>query len=119
LNCNCFSGWLDVPAGVPQVLGWVPGWVLGSSGLVMINDLTTPNPYILFVIYCSLPKYLSEEIECIQKRAMSTIFPDFSYVNAINYAGLSTLFICFFLIRHYNNAALSLKLILTKSTHML
>jgi hypothetical protein len=39
--------------------------------------------YACQVFHCSLPKYLSEEIERIHKRAMSIIFPDISYGDTI------------------------------------
>ena len=38
-----------------------------------------------------LPKYLSDDIECIQKSAMRIIFPSLSYCEAIDQAGIPTL----------------------------
>ena len=39
----------------------------------------------------SLPKYLSDDIERIQRRAMRIIFPNLSYCEALNKAGIPTL----------------------------
>ena len=43
------------------------------------------------LFHCSLPKYLSDEIECIQRRAMRIICPSLSYCEALNKAGIVTL----------------------------
>ena len=40
---------------------------------------------------CSLPKYLSDDIERIQRRALRKIFPSLSYCEAIDKAGIPTL----------------------------
>ena len=40
----------------------------------------------------SLPAYLSNQIERVQKRVLRTLFPEVSYSNALEEAGLKTLF---------------------------
>ena len=44
----------------------------------------------------SLPKYLSDDIERIQRRALRIIFPSLSYCEAIDKAGIPTLSIKLF-----------------------
>ena len=39
----------------------------------------------------SLPKYLSEEIERLQRRAMRIIYPELKYSDALNLSGLDSL----------------------------
>ena len=48
--------------------------------------------YSCQLFHRSLPKYLSNELESIQRRAMRIIIPDLKYADAIKYAGISTLF---------------------------
>ena len=48
--------------------------------------------YACHVFHCSLPNYLSDEIERIQKREITSIFPDCSYTDALNKTGLPSLF---------------------------
>ena len=43
------------------------------------------------LFHCSLPKYLSNDIERIQRRAMRIIFPSLSYCRAMDKAGIPTL----------------------------
>jgi len=43
-------------------------------------------------IYSSLPSYLADLIECIQKRALRIIFPQHSYNKALEETELSTLY---------------------------
>ena len=64
-------------------------WVLCREG-VEINDLITI--YIaLYLNNCcevwhhTLPSYLSQELECIQKRALKIIIPAFSYSEALQF----------------------------------
>ena len=40
----------------------------------------------------TFPKYLSDEMERIQKRAMPTVFPDHKYTDALEMAGTPTLY---------------------------
>ena len=46
------------------------------------------------VFHNSLPKYLSNEIERVQKRFLKRIYPDLSYEEAIEISKLDTLFDC-------------------------
>ena len=48
--------------------------------------------YSCQVFHTSLPQYLSDEVERIQKRALKTIFPDLNYKEATAKAKLGTLF---------------------------
>ena len=48
--------------------------------------------YASLVFYSSLPKYLSDEVECTQKRALKIIFPDCSYSEALKRVDLPTLY---------------------------
>ena len=43
-------------------------------------------------IHFSLPSYLSEELECIQKRALRIIFPYASYDSALKEASIPSLY---------------------------
>ena len=43
------------------------------------------------VVLAALPKYLSDSLERIQKRALAIIFPGSTYSEALNLAGISTL----------------------------
>ena len=40
----------------------------------------------------ALPTYLSEDLERLQKRAMKIIYPELSYVKALELSGLLTLY---------------------------
>lgn len=48
--------------------------------------------YACQLFHSSLPQYLSDDIERIQKRAMRIILPNLSYTDAIEKAGLHTLY---------------------------
>ena len=48
--------------------------------------------YSCQVFHTSLPQYLTEELERIQKRSLRIIFPDLSYKDAIGKANIGTLF---------------------------
>ena len=48
--------------------------------------------YACQVFHCSLPNYLSDEIEHIQRRALCIIFPNCTYSEGLVRAGLPTLF---------------------------
>ena len=48
--------------------------------------------YACQVFHCSLPNYLSDEIERIQRRALRIIFPNCTYSEALVRAGLPMLF---------------------------
>lgn len=48
--------------------------------------------YACQVYHNSLPNYLSEDLERLQKRAMRIIFPECSYAEALEKSGLQTLF---------------------------
>ena len=43
------------------------------------------------VVFANLPKYLSQDLERIQRRALAIIFPLIPYVNALTRAGIPTL----------------------------
>ena len=43
------------------------------------------------VVFANLPKYLSQDLERIQSRALAIIFPLIPYVNALTRAGIPTL----------------------------
>ena len=48
--------------------------------------------YACMLFHRSLPRYLSEDLERIQKRAMSIILPDFQYRDALKIANIATLY---------------------------
>ena len=48
--------------------------------------------YSCQLFHRSLPNYLSNELESIQRRAMRIILPDLKYADALKDAGISTLF---------------------------
>ena len=48
--------------------------------------------YASIVFHQSLPKYLSEDIERIQRRALSIIYPDLNYKDALTESGDITLY---------------------------
>ena len=54
------------------------------------------------IFHRSHPRYLSEDIERIQKRAMHISLPDYKYSDALKIAIIDTL--------HYRRESLSLKL---------
>ena len=64
--------------------------------------LTVVRPIVEYacpVWHTNLPKYLSDSIEMIQKRAVRGIFPGMSYIDILNHIGITTLkerrdFIC-------------------------
>ena len=43
------------------------------------------------VVFALLPQYLSDSLERLKKRALAIIFPGFTYSEALNLAGISTL----------------------------
>ena len=48
--------------------------------------------YACQVFHDSLPQYLSEDLERIQRRALKIIFPDLDYTTALDACNLSTLY---------------------------
>ena len=58
--------------------------------------------YTCMLFHRSFPRYLSEDLELIQKRAMRIILPDYKYRDALNIAKIDTL--------HDRRESLSLKL---------
>ena len=64
---------------------------------VLITAMTTcVRPILEFsceVWHYSLTQYLSDEIECIQRRALRIIFPDLKYEDALVRAGVVSLFL--------------------------
>ena len=44
------------------------------------------------VFYRALPRYLSEDLERLQRRAMKIIYPELPYVKALELFGVSTLY---------------------------
>ena len=48
--------------------------------------------YALTVFHYSLSKYLSDEIERVQKRALRIVYPNIPYENALIEAGMKTLY---------------------------
>ena len=58
---------------------------------VYISVVRPVVEYACPVWHTNLPIYLSDNIEMIQKRAMSTIFPGMSYVDILNHINLPTL----------------------------
>jgi len=48
--------------------------------------------YASIVFHHSLPKYLSDDIERIQRRALSIIYPDLDYRDALTESGETTLY---------------------------
>ena len=59
--------------------------------LFYIICVTSVVDYAVPVFHYALPKYLIEELERIQKRAMAISFPGISYNNAINIAKIPRL----------------------------
>ena len=48
--------------------------------------------YACMLFHRSLPRYLSEDLERIQKRAMRIILPDYKYRDALKIANIATLY---------------------------
>ena len=48
--------------------------------------------YAAIIFHHSIPKYLSEDIERIQRRALSIIYPDLNYKDALTESGEITLY---------------------------
>ena len=48
--------------------------------------------YACMLFHRSLPRYLSEDLERIQKRAMGIILPDYKYRDALKTANIDTLY---------------------------
>ena len=78
--------------------------------LFYITCVRSVVDYALPVFHYALPKYLIEELERIQKRAMAISFPGISYNNAINIAKIPKLedhhknmYICTKLFNEINN----------------
>ena len=49
------------------------------------------NGVSIFVWHTNVPKYLSDNIEIIQKRCLKTIFPGYQYENILQMVNLPTL----------------------------
>ena len=49
--------------------------------------------YACMLFHRSLPRYLSEDLELIQKRAMRIILPDYKYRDALKIAKIDTLYV--------------------------
>ena len=58
---------------------------------VYISVVRTVLEYACPVWHTNLPKYLSENIEIVQKRALKAIFPRESYSDILNNIGIGTL----------------------------
>lgn len=65
-------------------------WYFKDLILFYCNVIRTTLEYSCQLFHRSLPKYLSEEIERIQRRAMRIIFPDLKYSEALVKAGIPT-----------------------------
>ena len=48
--------------------------------------------YACPVWHTNLPKYLSDDVEMVQKRVMKSIYPGMSYIDILNLLGLQTLY---------------------------
>ena len=48
--------------------------------------------YFCMIFHRSLPRYLSEDLECIQKRAMRISLPDYKHRDALKRANIDTLY---------------------------
>ena len=64
-----------------------------ASDLVLFYCSTIRSVLACQVFYFSLPFYLSEELERIQKRALCSIFPCASYNSALKESGIPSLFL--------------------------
>ena len=66
-----------------------------SSGLYFLKQLKrsgfAPSELVLFYVTCIRPNYISEDLEWIQRRALRIIYPDLSYIVALETAGLPKL----------------------------
>ena len=60
--------------------------------LFCCNVTRTTLEYSCHLFHHSLPKYLSDEMRCIQKRAMRIIFPDLKYREALVKVDITTLY---------------------------
>ena len=69
--------------------------------LVQLKRATVPNKdqiqfyvleYASIVFHYSLPKYLSDDIERVQKRANSIVYPGINYEDSLVESGLFTLY---------------------------
>ena len=67
---------------------------ISSSDLVLFycSVIRSVLEYACQVFHCNLPLYLSDEIECIQCRALSIIFPTCSYSEGLVEACLPSLY---------------------------
>ena len=65
-----------------------------ASDLVLLycSTIRSVLEYACQVFHFSLPSYLSEELECIQKRALRIIFPYASYDSALKEARIPSLY---------------------------
>ena len=65
-----------------------------ASDLVLFyfSTIRSVLEYACQVFHFSLPSYLSEELECIQKSALRIIFPYASYDSALKEAGIPSLY---------------------------
>ena len=64
---------------------------INDLGLFYITCVRSVIDYAVPVFHCALPKYLIEELERIQKRAMAIIFPECNYQEALDRANICKL----------------------------
>ena len=66
---------------------------LPSNDLVLLYTTCIRSilSYAVPVIYYALPKYLQNDLERVQKRALSIIFPGLAYNKALEVAGIQTI----------------------------
>ena len=67
--------------------------------------------YAVPVFHYSLPKYLSQELERVQKRAFGIIYPHLKYVEALNLSGIE------YLSTHHQNSCKKLFNAIIKDTY--
>ena len=102
-------GWFTgIVHGLGPSRGHGPGVHVLYTSLLRLLKSTCAPPDNLILFYCciirsvveyaspvfhsSLPKYLSDEVERIEKRALKIIFPDCSYSEALKRADLPALY---------------------------
>ena len=59
--------------------------------LFYCSSIRSVLEYACMLFHRSLPRYLSEDLERIQKRAMGIILPDYKYRDALKTANIDTL----------------------------
>ena len=66
---------------------------VGSNDLVLLymTCIRSILSYAVPVFYYALPKYLQNDLERVQKRALSIIFPGLAYNKALEEAGIQTI----------------------------